>query len=150
MKLKIQITLRFVVLGVFITTLIFLGVWPLENDLRLISGFHSESLYPIKSLNTKLNDAVKESFAHVVSSDTYEKEEIEHPHRTALDRINLYEKTIYAIALISLFLSNKTRCFFIQNHHQRWDRIDKKIISCKLKFLKRKKSIARPESFPIA
>ena len=75
MKLKIQITLRFVVLGVFITTLIFLGVWPLENDLRLISGFHSESLYPIKSLNTKLNVAVKESFTYVVSVDTYEKEE---------------------------------------------------------------------------
>lgn len=32
-----------------------------------------------------------------------QKEEIEHPHRTALDRINLYEKIIYAIALISLF-----------------------------------------------
>ena len=102
MKLKIRITLRFVVLGFFITTLIFLGVWPLENDLRLISGFHSESLYSIKSLNTKLNGAVKEIFAYVVASDTYEKEEIEHLHRTPLDRMNLYEQTVYAIALISL------------------------------------------------
>ena len=34
-----------------------------------------------------------------------QKEEIEHLHRTALDRINRYEKTVYAIALISLFLS---------------------------------------------
>jgi hypothetical protein len=33
------------------------------------------------------------------------KEEIGHHHRTALDRINRYEKTVYAIALISLFLS---------------------------------------------
>ena len=75
MKLKILISLRFVVLGFFIITPIFLSVWPLENYLRLISRFQSESLYPIKPLNTKLNDAVKQSFAHVVSSDTYEKEE---------------------------------------------------------------------------
>jgi hypothetical protein len=34
-----------------------------------------------------------------------QKEEIEYLHRTALDRINRYEKTVYAIALISLFLS---------------------------------------------
>jgi hypothetical protein len=34
-----------------------------------------------------------------------QKEEIEHLYRTALDRINRYEKTVYAIALISLFLS---------------------------------------------
>jgi hypothetical protein len=33
-----------------------------------------------------------------------QKEEIEHLHQTALDRINLYEKTVYTIALISLFL----------------------------------------------
>jgi hypothetical protein len=55
-----------------------------------------------------------------------QKEEIEHLHRTGLDRINRYEKTVCAIALISLFLSNRIRCFFIQNHHQRWGRIDKK------------------------
>jgi hypothetical protein len=64
-----------VLLGFFIITAIFLGVRPLENDLRVISGFHSESLYSIKPLNTKLNGAVKESFAYVVSGDTYEKEE---------------------------------------------------------------------------
>ena len=75
MKLGTRITLRFVVLGFFIITAIFLGVRPLENDLRLISGFHSESRYSIKPLNTKLNGAVKESFAYVVSGDTYEKEE---------------------------------------------------------------------------
>ena len=34
-----------------------------------------------------------------------QKEEIEHLHRTALERINRYEKTVYAIVLISLFLS---------------------------------------------
>ena len=75
MKLRTRITLRFVVLGFFIITAIFLGVRPLENDLRGIGGFHSEGLYSIKSLNTKLNGAVKESFAYVVSGDTYEKEE---------------------------------------------------------------------------
>jgi hypothetical protein len=34
-----------------------------------------------------------------------QKEEIEHLHLTALDSINCYEKTVYAIVLISLFLS---------------------------------------------
>ncbi|MDE1045125.1 MAG: hypothetical protein OSA05_07625, partial [Nitrospinaceae bacterium] len=75
MKLGTLITLRFVVLGFFIITANFLGVRFLENDLRRIGGFHSEGLYSIKSLNTKLNGAVKESFAYVVSGDTYEKEQ---------------------------------------------------------------------------
>ena len=79
MKLRTRITLRFVVLGVFIITAIFLGVRLLENDLRGIGGFHSEGLYSIKSLNTKLNGAVKESFSYVVSVDTYEKEEFLKP-----------------------------------------------------------------------
>ena len=74
MKLRTRITLRFVVLGFFIITAIFLGVRPLENDLRLISGFHSESLYSIKFLNTKLNGAVEKIFAYVVFGDTDEKE----------------------------------------------------------------------------
>ena len=34
-----------------------------------------------------------------------QKEEIENLHQIALDRINLYEKIVYTIALISLFLS---------------------------------------------
>jgi hypothetical protein len=34
-----------------------------------------EGLYSIKSLNKILNGSVKESFAYVVSGDTYEKEE---------------------------------------------------------------------------
>ena len=75
MKLGTRITLRFMVLGVFIITSFFLGLRPLENDLRRVGGFHSEGLYSIKSLNTKLNGAVKESFAYVVSGNTYEKEE---------------------------------------------------------------------------
>ena len=62
-------------MGFFIITAVFLGVLPLENDLRLISGFHSEILYSIKILNTKLNGDVKEIFAYVVASNTYEKEE---------------------------------------------------------------------------
>lgn len=199
MKVGTRITLSFVVLGIFIITAIFLSIRPLENDLRGIGGFRSEGLYSLQSLSTKLNGAVEESFAYVVSGDTEEKEEfliwaehfkqnqknffpiaeqtidalgeareeeeralydkiiagnivlvknakimfeeyektgtvssqvfqqyeenidfvttalnkaleiqkeeMEHLHRTALDRINRYEKTIYAIAFISLFLS---------------------------------------------
>ena len=75
MKLRTRITLRFVVLGVFIITAIFLDVRHLENDLKGVGRFHSKGLYSIKSLNTKFNSAVKESFAYVVSGDTYEIEE---------------------------------------------------------------------------
>lgn len=196
MKVGTRITLSFAVLGIFIITVIFLSVRPLENDL---SGFRSESLASLQSLNTKFNGAVEESFAYVVSDDIHEKEEflqwtedfkqnqkkffplaeptidalgefreeeervlydkiisehivlvkyakimfeeyektgtvssqvfqqyeekidlitaalskavaiekeeMEHLHRTAVSRINRYEKTIYGIAFISLFLS---------------------------------------------
>jgi signal transduction histidine kinase len=199
MKVGTRITLSFVVLGVFIITAIFLSIRPLENNLRDLGGFRSEGLNTIQSLNTKLNAAVEESFAYVVSGDTHEKEEflqwaehfkqnpekffpgdeeviealgdtreekervlydkiisrhivlvkqakimfeeyektgtvssqafqqyeesvdfistalnkavaiekeeMEYLHRTALERISRYEKTIYAIAFISLFLS---------------------------------------------
>jgi hypothetical protein len=74
MKAGVRINLSFVALGVFIITAIFLSVRPLEKDLRGISGFRSEELYSIQSLNTKLNGAVEESFAYVVSGDVQEKE----------------------------------------------------------------------------
>lgn len=198
MKVGTRITLSFVVLGIFIITAIFLSVRPLEKDLRGIGGFHSEGLHSLQSISSKLNVAVEESFAYVVSGDTHEKkeflewaehftqnpkkffpfdeqaidalgetreeervlydkiisanfvlikhakimfaeyektgavssqafqqyeksidfvttalnkaleiqeQEVEHLHRTALNRINRYEKAIYAIAFISLFLS---------------------------------------------
>jgi hypothetical protein len=58
----------------FIITAIFLSVRPLENDLKGVDGFHSEGLYSIKPLNTKLNGAVEKIFAYVVFGDTDEKE----------------------------------------------------------------------------
>jgi hypothetical protein len=100
MKLRIRITLRFVVLGFFIITSIFLSVRPLENDLKGIGGFDSEGLYLIKPLNTKLNGAVEESFAYVVSGDTYEKEEFlkwaEHFKRNQKKFFSIAEQTIGA------------------------------------------------------
>jgi hypothetical protein len=47
----------------------------LRKRLEGVGGFHLEGLYSIKSLNTKLNGSVKKSFAYVVFSDTYAKEE---------------------------------------------------------------------------
>jgi hypothetical protein len=44
--------------------------------LQGIGEFHSEGLYSIKFLNTKLNRAVEEIFAYLVSGDTHEKEEV--------------------------------------------------------------------------
>jgi hypothetical protein len=63
------------VLAFFIIIPSFLSIRPLENDLKGIGGFHSESLHSIKPLNTKLNGAVEEIFAYVVSGYTYAKEE---------------------------------------------------------------------------
>jgi hypothetical protein len=199
MKVGTRITISFVVLSILIITAIFLTIRPLENDLRDLGGFRSEGLHAIQSQNSKLNAAVEESFAYVVSGDTHEKEEflnwaenfkqnanklfpndeqtinelgedreekervlydkiisrqiflvkqakimfeeyektgtvsslafqqyedsvdfissalnraveiekeeMEYLHRTALEKINRYEQTIYAIAFISLFLS---------------------------------------------
>jgi hypothetical protein len=64
-----------VVLRFFIITAIFLSACPLGNDLRGIGGLHSDGLYSIQSLNTKLHGAMEGIFAYVVFGDTHEKEE---------------------------------------------------------------------------
>jgi hypothetical protein len=69
-----------------------------------------------------------------------QKEEIEHLHRTALDRINRYEKTVYAISLISFFYLAGLEVSLSKT-------ITKDGV--KLKLLIRKKSMAKPESLPI-
>ena len=162
MKFRTRITLRFVVLGFFIITAIFLGVRPLENDLRLISGFHSESLYSIKSLNTKLNGAVKEIFAYLVASDTYEKEEFlkreEHFKKNQKKFFPITEQTIDARgeareverALYDKIISGK---IVLIKHAKIITKDGVELIKknfCKLKFLKRKKSVVRPEFLTIA
>ena len=68
-----------------------------------------------------------------------QKEKIEHLHRTALDRINRYEKTVFAIALISLFLSIGLGVSLSKTITKDGVELTKK--PYKLKFLKRKKSI---------
>jgi hypothetical protein len=69
MKIGIRIILGFAVLGVFMVIANFLSVRPLENDLREVGGLRLEGLYSMQLLNTKLNGAVEESFAYVVSGD---------------------------------------------------------------------------------
>ena len=91
----------------------------------------------IDFVTTALNNAVET-----------QKEEIEHLHRTALDRINRYEKTVYVIALISLFLSIGLGVSLSKTITK--DRVELTKKPYKLKFLKRKKSIARSEYLPIA
>jgi signal transduction histidine kinase/CheY-like chemotaxis protein len=98
MKVGTRITLGFVVLGIFIITAIFLSARPLENDLKGIGGFRSEGLYSIQLLNSKLNGAVEESFAYVVSGDTHEKEEFlkwaEHFKQNPKEFFPIAEQTI--------------------------------------------------------
>ncbi|MCH8314197.1 MAG: response regulator, partial [Nitrospinae bacterium] len=75
MKVGTRIIVSFVILGVFIIVASVLSVRPIETKLKEIGGFHSDALYSLQSLNSKLTEAVEESFAYVVSGDTNEKKE---------------------------------------------------------------------------
>jgi signal transduction histidine kinase/HAMP domain-containing protein len=75
MKISTRIFISFGALAAFIIIASGLSIHPIENKLKKIGGFRSEALYSIQSLNSKLNGAVEESFAYVVSGDTHEKEE---------------------------------------------------------------------------
>ena len=75
MKVSTRIILSFVMLGVFIIIASYMGIRPIENQLKEIGTFHSTALYSIQSINSKLTGAVEESFAYVVSGDAQEKEE---------------------------------------------------------------------------
>jgi len=75
MKVSTRIILSFVMLGLFIIIASYMGIRPIENQLKEIGTFHSTALYSIQSINSKLTGAVEESFAYVVSGDAQEKEE---------------------------------------------------------------------------
>ncbi len=75
MKVSTRIILSFVMLGVFIIIASYMGIRPIENQLKEIGTFHPTALYSIQSINSKLTGAVEESFAYVVSGDAQEKEE---------------------------------------------------------------------------
>ena len=72
-----------------------------------------------------------------------QKEEIEHLHRTGLDRINRYEKTVYAIALISLFLSIGLGVSLSKTITKDGGRIDKKTLQIQISEKKKVHSEAR-------
>lgn len=101
MKIGIRIILGFAVLGVFMVIANFLSVRPLENDLREVGGLRAQGLYSMQLLNTKLNGAVQESFAYVVSGDTHEKEEFlswaEHFKQNQKKFFPIAEQTIGAL-----------------------------------------------------
>jgi signal transduction histidine kinase/CheY-like chemotaxis protein/HAMP domain-containing protein len=75
MKLRIRIIISLVTFGIFIIIASVLSVRPMETRLKDIGGFRTLALYSIQSLHSKLNQAVEESFAYVVSGETQEKEE---------------------------------------------------------------------------
>ena len=75
MKVSTRIILSFVMLGVFIIIASYMGIRPIENQLKEIGTFHSTALYSIQSINSNLTGAVEESFAYVISGDVLEKEE---------------------------------------------------------------------------
>ena len=75
MKVSTRIILNFMLLGFVIIIASYMSVQPIETRLKEIKGFHSAALYSIQSLNSKLVEAVGESFAYVVSGDALDKEE---------------------------------------------------------------------------
>ncbi|GEM_PF-1808361 len=75
MKVRTQIIIGFSALVFLIIFTSVLSVQPLEKKLNEIGEFHSTALYSLQSLNSKMNEAVQESFAYVVSGDQHEKEE---------------------------------------------------------------------------
>ena len=75
MKVSTRIILSFVIFSVFIIIANFMGIRPMETQIKKISSFQSDSLYSIQNLGVALTEAVEESFAYVVSGDTHEKEE---------------------------------------------------------------------------
>jgi signal transduction histidine kinase/CheY-like chemotaxis protein/HAMP domain-containing protein len=75
MKVRTRIILSFLAFGAFIIIASILSVQPIENQLKHVGSFRSDALYSIQHLNSKLNQAVEESFAYVVSGDSHEKEE---------------------------------------------------------------------------
>ncbi len=75
MKVSTRIILSFVILGLFIIIANYMGIRPIENQLKEIGRFHSTALYSIQSINSNLTGAVEESFAYVISGDVHEKEE---------------------------------------------------------------------------
>ena len=73
MKVSTRIILSFVIFSVFIIIANFMGIRPMETQIKKISSFQSDSLYSIQNLGVALTEAVEESFAYVVSGDTHEK-----------------------------------------------------------------------------
>lgn len=78
MKARTQILLSFLILGLIIISSSILGVFRIKHQLEEIGHFHTDALYSIQSLNSKLTEAVEESFAYVVSGEMAEKVEFMH------------------------------------------------------------------------
>lgn len=70
-----RITSTFLVLGLIVILASVFAVQVIETHLKKIGGFHSEVLYSIQNIQSKLIEAVEESFAYAVSGDVQEKEE---------------------------------------------------------------------------
>ena len=73
MKIGTKVLIGYLGLGLFVIIASFLGVLPIERNLKEIGGFHSAALNSIHSINSKLNGAVEESFAYVVDGKWFWK-----------------------------------------------------------------------------
>ena len=123
MKVRTQILLSFFILGLIIISSSILGVFRIKHQLEEIGHFHTNALYSIQSLNSKLTEAVEESFAYVVSGEMAEKVEFMHwadnfqqeaqkfSTLAGLDRPGKKKNARYITrsSLITLFWSNRPK-----------------------------------------
>lgn len=66
MKVRTQILISFLILGLIIIASSVFGVFQIKNQLEEVGHFHTDALFAIQSLNSRLTEAVEESFAYVV------------------------------------------------------------------------------------
>ena len=75
MKLRTRIIISLATFGIFIIIASVYSVRPIKIQLKDIGGFRTLALYSMLSLRSKLDQAVEDSFAYLVSGETQEKEE---------------------------------------------------------------------------
>ena len=75
MSVRIRIIFSFLALGIVIVLASAIAVVPIRKELAEIGHFHTAALFSVQSINSKLTEAVEESFAYIVSGMVEEKVE---------------------------------------------------------------------------
>ncbi len=74
MKISQKMFIGFTAIAIAITLFSIFTISLIKNELKEVGDFHSHSLYLIQNLETKTTEAVKDSFAYIVSGEPRNKE----------------------------------------------------------------------------